>query len=524
MNIGLLASRNAWRYPDKVALVDANTGHRVTWREWNARINRLAHALLARGLRQGDRISIYSRNNIQYLELFLAGAKTGIVVAPLNWRFTPDEVAFTLRNCTPRGILVHREYAGAFRSIESSLSSIEFVVGIGEQHGLPLDYESWIAAQPDDEPPGIESVGGDDLYFICYTGGTTGIAKGAMISHKNAATTIANMTVAERIRSDDVYLVMGQMFHIAVLLPHAYLFHGARVVILNFEPRRTLEVIAAERITSILAISTMMNYMLDVPGRESFDLGCLRQISYGGGPFSSTTLHRAMEAFPHANFLQYMGQTEVSIMSAWLSPEDHRRAVVDKPHLLKSCGKEALYCDVRVVDEDDCPVPRDGETVGEMIVRGDNVMKGYWNMPELTAETLRNGWCHTGDLATWDEEGYMYVVDRKKDMIVSGGENIYSAAVEEAVYKHPAVKECAVIGVPHPTYGESVKAVIVVREGFQVTPEEIIETCRKHLASYMKPSSVDFVDSLPKAPTGKVLKRVLREKYWAGHHRRVGGA
>jgi acyl-CoA synthetase (AMP-forming)/AMP-acid ligase II len=511
MNIGLLASRNAWRYPDKVALVDANTGQRVTWREWNARINRLAHAMLAHGLRRGDRISIYSRNNIQYLELFLAGAKTGIVVAPLNWRFTPDEVAFTLRNCGPRGILVHGEYASAFRSIEASLPSIEFAAGFGPDHGFSLDYEAWIASQPDSEPPGVDAIGDDDLYFICYTGGTTGIAKGAMISHKNAATTIANMTVAERIRTEDVYLVMGQMFHIAVLLPHAYLFHGARAVILNFEPRRTLEVIAAERVTSILAISTMMNYMLDVPGRVSFDLGCLRQISYGGGPFSSTTLQRAMQAFPHADFLQYMGQTEVSIMSAWLSPEDHRQAVAGKPHLLNSCGKEALYCDVRVVDEDDRPVPRDGATTGEMIVRGDNVMKGYWNMPELTAETLRNGWCHTGDLATWDEEGYMYVVDRKKDMIVSGGENIYSTAVEEAVYKHPAVKECAVIGVPHPTFGETVKAIVVVREGFSVTPEEIIETCRKHLASYMKPSSVDFVDSLPKAPTGKVLKRVLRE-------------
>lgn len=524
MNIGLLASRNAWRYPDKVALVDANCGLRVTWRQWNQRINRLAHAMLAKGLRRGDRVSIYSRNSIEFLELFLAGAKTGIVVAPLNWRFTPEEIAYTLNNCEPRGILVHQEYAEAFRSVQAAIPSIEFTVGIGKQLGFALDYEDWISAQSDSEPAGVDSVGDDDLYFICYTGGTTGIAKGVMITHKNAATTIANMTAAERIQADDVYLVLGQMFHIAVLLPHAYLFHGARVVILNFEPRRTLEVMANERVSSMLAISTMMNYMLDVPDFSSFDLRALRMVSYGGGPFSSTTLARAMEAFPGVDFLQYMGQTEVSIMSAWLSPDDHRRAMASEPHLLKSCGREALYCDLRIVDEDDRPVPRDAKTVGEMIVRGDNVMKGYWRMPELTAETLRNGWCHTGDLATWDEKGYLYVVDRKKDMIVSGGENIYSAAVEEAVYKHPAVKECAVIGVPHPAYGETVKAVVVLREGYQVTPEEIIEACRKHLASYMKPTSIEFVDALPKAPTGKVLKRVLREKFWTGEERRVGGA
>ncbi len=345
-----------------------------------------------------------------------------------------------------------------------------------------------------------------------------------MISHKNALTTVCNMTVAERIVPDDVYLILGQMFHIAVLLPHAYLFHGACVVILNFEPRRTLQVLEQQRVTVFLAISTMLNYLLDVPDFHSFNLSALRLIGYGGGPMSTSTLQRGMQAFPNVGFLQYMGQTEVSIMSAWLSPEDHVRALKEAPHVLKSCGREAIFCDVRIVDAQDKEVPRDGKTPGEMIVRGDNVMKGYWKKPELTAEVLRRGWCYTGDMATWDEQGYMYVVDRKKDMIVSGGENIYSTAVEEAVYKHPAVRECAVVGVPHPVYGETVKAVVVVRDGFQVTGEEIIETCRQHLASYMKPTSVDFVKELPKAPTGKVLKRVLREKYWRGQERRVGGA
>ena len=524
MNIGLITTRNAWRFGDKVALVDANSGRRLSWRELNARVNHLAHALLAQNLTKGDRVAIYAKNCLEYLELFFAGAKTGIVIQPLNWRFTVEEIAYTLRDGAPRGILVSPEYADSFRQIQAQISSLEFIVGLGEGHGLEHDYNAWIASFPDQEPATVDSVGGDDLYFICYTGGTTGIAKGVMITHTNALATIMNMTVAERIEPEDVYLILGQMFHIAVLLPHGYLFHGARVVMVNFEPRRTLEVIQQERVTSFLAIATMLNYLIDVLDFSTFDLKSLRLIGYGGGPMSASTLERAMKAFPAVGFLQYMGQTEVSIMSTWLGPADHIRGLKEDRRLLSSCGREALVCDVRVVDENDREVPKDGRSPGEMIVRGDNVMKGYWNMPELTAEILRNGWCHTGDIATWDENGYMYVVDRKKDMIVSGGENIYSAVVEEAIYKHPAVKECGVIGVPHPTLGETVKAVVVVRDGCTVTAEEIIQTCRQHLASYMKPTSVDFVAELPKAPTGKVLKRILREKYWQGQERRVGGA
>lgn len=524
MNIGTIASRNAWRYPNKVGLVDANDGRRMTWSEFNDGVNRLAHAMMAMGLGKGDGIAIYSRNSLEYLQLFMAGAKTGIVIQPLNWRFNADEILYTLKDGKARGIIVSSEYADKFRSIWDELSSIEFVVGLGPRHGFPLDFHAWLSPFPTTEPTSVSHVGDDDLYFICYTGGTTGIAKGVMITHRNALTTCMNMSVAENIYSDDVYLVMGQMFHIAVLLPHGYMMHGARVVILNFEPRKTLEVIQAERVTRFLAISTMMNYLLDVPDFASFDLKSVQLVSYGGGPFATATLQRAAQAFPGAGFLQYMGQTEVSIMSAWLGPDDHRAGLSTNPRLLSSCGREALLCDCRVVDENDQEVPRDGKTPGEMVVRGDNVMRGYWNMPDLTSQTLRGGWCHTGDIVTWDQDGYFYVVDRKKDMIVSGGENIYSAVVEDAIYKHPAVKECAVIGVPHPVYGETVKAVVVLCDGMKATEADIIETCKQHLAGYMKPTSVDFVSELPKAPTGKLLKRVLRERYWGGMARRVGGA
>lgn len=219
-----------------------------------------------------------------------------------------------------------------------------------------------------------------------------------------------------------------------------------------------------------------------------------------------------------------MGQTEVSIIALVLPPEDHFRDPDDKQYRrMQGCGREAVCVDVRVVDENDHDVPRDGKTVGEFIYRGDMVMKGYLNQPELTAKTLRAGWCNSGDMGTWDQDGCFYVVDRKKDMIVSGGENIFSAVVEEALYKHPAVKECAVIGVPHEVWGETVKAVVVLKEGMSATEDEIIAVCKENLASYMKPTSVDFIDELPKAPTGKILKKDLRERYWAEADRRVGG-
>ncbi|MGA9642092.1 MAG: AMP-binding protein, partial [Terriglobales bacterium] len=367
MNIGTIASRNAWRYPNKVGLVDANNGQRMTWAEFNSAVNRLAHALLARGLKKGDAIAIYSRNSLEYMQLFMAGAKTGIVIQPMNWRFNADEIAYTLKDGAPRGILVSAEYATLFRTIQHQLSSIEFVAGIGAGHAFDLDFHTWIAPCSTNEPDTVTHVGDGDLYFVCYTGGTTGIAKGVMITHRNALTTCMNMTVAETISTDDVYLVMGQMFHIAVLLPHGYMFHGARVIILNFEARKTLEVIQAERVTSFLAISTMMNYLLDVPDFASFDLKCVRLLSYGGGPFATATLRRAAHAFPGVGFLQYMGQTEVSIMSAWLGPEDHRLGMTTNPRLLSSCGREALLCDCRVVDENDHEVPRDGKTPGEML-------------------------------------------------------------------------------------------------------------------------------------------------------------
>ncbi|MFH1350960.1 MAG: long-chain-fatty-acid--CoA ligase [Pseudomonadota bacterium] len=515
MNIGSIPYRNAKRYPNKKALVDEENGRSLTYSEFNERVNRLANGLLALGFKKGDGVGIYSKNCLEMLEAFFACGKIGMVFQPMNWRFRPEEVAYGLNDGRPPVILVHQEFAASFENVRKQCPSIKSILGIGPEHGLEGDYERLLADSDAAEPEKWDEIHDDDVVFICYTGGTTGISKGAMLTHKNVMTHTYNQDAVERITHKDVFLLLGQMFHVAVLFVFPFLLYGAKVVVMNFEARRVLEAIQKYGVTSMPSIATMINYLIDVPDFERYDVSSLRIMSYGSAPVSFSTLRRAMDKFPGTQFYQIMGQTEASLIALILPPEDHALEP-SKTQLrrLQGCGREALMSDARVVDQNDEDVPKDGQSVGEFVYRGDMVMKGYLNKPELTAETLRGGWCHSGDLGAWDEDGYFYVVDRKKDMIISGGENIFSAVVEEAVYKHAAVKECAVIGVPHKTWGETVKAVVVLKQGMTATAEEIIQVCKENLASYMKPTSVDFVEELPKAPTGKILKRVLRERYW----------
>ena len=348
--------------------------------------------------------------------------------------------------------------------------------------------------------------------MILYTGGTTGESKGALHSHRSIYMGMLNQTVAERIVPSDVYMLTGQMFHIPVALAMNYMAHGCPLVLVNFEARQALELIQEEKVSAFLGITTMLNWMMAVENFSSYDLGSLRNIQYGGGPMPVAVVKAALEMFP-CTLIQGYGQTEGMTMT-FLSQEDHLRAVRgDHPERLGSCGREGFVSRVAVVDAEGRPVARDSRMMGEIVVRSEANMLGYWRRPDLSAQTIRDGWMWTGDLATWDSEGYVYIVDRAKDMIISGGENIYSAQVENAIHKHPAVLESAVIGVPDDEWGEIVKAVVVLKPGMQVTEQEIIDVARRHLASYQKPRSVSFVDSLPKAPTGKILKRELRKLY-----------
>jgi acyl-CoA synthetase (AMP-forming)/AMP-acid ligase II len=310
------------------------------------------------------------------------------------------------------------------------------------------------------------------------------------------------------------------MYHIPVVLSMNYMRHGCPLVLMNFEARTALEIIQAERVSAFLGITTMLNWMMAVPGFAGYDLSSLRNIQYGGGPMPSSVVKAALDSFP-CTLIQGYGQTEGTTM-CFLAQEDHADAVRGvHPERLRSCGREGFVTTVRVVDPDGVPVPKDGRTAGQIVVRSEANMLGYWNRPDLTAATLRDGWMWTGDIATWDADSYVFIVDRAKDMIISGGENIYSVQVEEAVNQHPSVLECAVIGVPDEEWGESVKAFVVLKPDTTATEQEIIDTARAHLASYQKPRSVEFVAELPKAPTGKILKRSLRDPYWADQERSV---
>ena len=329
-----------------------------------------------------------------------------------------------------------------------------------------------------------------------------------------------NQTVAERVVPTDVYMLTGQMFHIPVALAMNYMAHGCSVVLMNFEAQKAIEIIEAERVSAFLGITTMLNWMMAAPNFRTSDISSLRNIQYGGGPMPATVVKAALEAFP-CTLIQGYGQTEGMTMT-FLSQEDHRDAIAGvHPERLSSCGREGFITRVQVVDEAGKPVPKDGSTPGEIEIRSEANMLGYWRKEELNAQTFRNGWMRTGDIATWDSDSYLFIVDRAKDMIISGGENIYSTQVEAAIHKHPAVLEAAVIGIPDDQWGESVKAVVVLKPGTSATAAEIIDTARQHLASYQKPRSVEFVESLPKAPTGKILKRELRERFWKDRDRQV---
>jgi len=516
MNIGRIPAKTARMQPQQPALVDIPNDRRISYGELDARVRRLANGLLdSLGAEKGDRIAVLSKNCIEYMELYFACARVGLVLQPLNWRLGTAELARIIEDGEPRALA----YAGDFDEVVDALGT-----QVTLPHWLRLgpegDYEKLIAAAGDAEPAVADSVGDHDPVLILYTGGTTGRSKGALHTHRSLFTGMVNQTVAERVQRDDVYMLTGQMFHIPVVLAMNYMAHGCPVVLINFEARLALEVIERERVSAFLGVTTMLNWMMAVDDFDRFDLSSLRNIQYGGGPMPRKVVEAALAAFP-CTIIQGYGQTEGMTMS-FLAQEDHQ-AAVDGEHAgrLSSCGREAFMTTLRVVDGHGRDVPRDGQTPGEIIVSSEANMVGYWRQPEQTAETLRDGWLYTGDVATWDEAGYVYIVDRAKDMIISGGENIFSTQVEAAIHQHPAVLESAVFGVPDEEWGEAVKAVVVLKPGRSATEAEIIKAASEHLASYQKPRSVDFVDSLPKAPTGKILKRDLREPYWREHGKNV---
>lgn len=517
MNQGLIPAKWAALTPDKWAVYDAANDVRVTWSQFDELVRRLANGLRGLGLEKGDRVAVLSRNCVEYQAVYFAAGRVGLVTQPLNWRLSGSALADIVKDAGPKVVISDAEWSTEIAAMQGAVDVAHWL-----QFGDGGDgtFQDLVDSSVSTEPLWSAGILEDDPFFILYTGGTTGQSKGALHTHRSAAAGMLNQTVAERIVPSDVYMLTGQMYHIPIVLAMNYMKHGCPLVLMNFAPTTALELIENEKVSAFLGVTTMLNWMMAEENFGSYDLSSLRNIQYGGGPMPSNIVRQALDSFP-CTLIQGYGQTEGTTMT-FLSQEDHLDAVNGiHPERLRSCGREGFVTSVRIVDLDGNDVPTDGRTPGEVIVKSPANMVGYLNQPDLTARTLRDGWMWTGDIATWDEDRYVFIVDRAKDMIISGGENIYSVQVEEAIASHPAVLECAVIGIPDDEWGESVKGFVVLKPGQQATEEDIIEQAKVNLASYQKPRSIEFVAELPKAPTGKILKRDLRRPFWEGREGNV---
>ncbi|MCC7413956.1 MAG: long-chain-fatty-acid--CoA ligase [Gammaproteobacteria bacterium] len=502
-----IALRNGLRFPHKTAL--RMDERRLTWAELDARVNRVACAFAAVGLAPGDRVAVLAGNCPELIELYLGCARAGVIAVPLNFRLTPRELSAILNQGEPRLFVVADAYVDQARAVEGSVTGIgaRWVIGDGALDGA-TSYENALAAAS--SAPRRSPATADETFAIFFTSGTTGPPKGAMVSHANLEANAWNQFVADGSRAQDVNLIGTPLYHMgAVFMAVTYMMLGCtQVVMPRFAPELWLRTLERERATVALLIPTMLNSVLNDPRFEQFDRSSLRLVFYGGGPMPPAVLERALARL-QCGFTQGYGLTE-TLEATFLVGSDHVLGGTPQQRArLASAGREAVGAEVRIVDD----AGRDlgsGE-VGEVLVRSRSVVRGYWRMPEASAEAIRDGWFFTGDLGYLDEDRYLFIVDRKTDMVVSGGVNIYTKEIEAVLYTHPAILEAAVIGLPDEQWGEIVTATIVIRPGTQVTAEALIDYCRRELAGYKKPRRVYFLDELPKNPSGKILKRELRK-------------
>jgi acyl-CoA synthetase (AMP-forming)/AMP-acid ligase II len=514
MNVTQALHRSVQQDPDGVATIFGE--RRRTFAEQADRVARLAGGLQSLGLVPGGRVAILALNSDRYAELLFAVPWAGGVLNPVNIRWSPAEIVYSLVESDTAILLVDDAFAPAVPAIRDGHAGLTTVVHMGDvptPEGM-LAYESLVAGH---DPVTDARRGGDDLAGLFYTGGTTGFPKGVMISHANLLTSaLGSQATTPIVIPGGRLLHAAPMFHLADLAAWTAqsMVGGTHVIVPMFEPSAVLTAIQEHKVTNALLVPTMIQMLVDHPATADHDLSSVRVILYGASPITESLLERAMKAFPQADFVQAYGMTELAPVATILGPDDHRDG-----RRARSAGRAAAHSEVRIVDPDDNEVPRG--TVGEVVVRGAHVMQGYWNKPAETADAVRGGWMHTGDGAFMDDAGYIYIVDRIKDMIISGGENVYSAEVENAVAQHPAVAACAVIGVPDDEWGERVHAVVVLKPGMAATADELREHAKTLIAGYKAPRSAEFVDGLPLSGAGKVLKRELRARYWEDNDRGV---
>jgi len=507
--------RAARHTPERIATVFRE--RRQSYASLAARVPVLAGGLRALGLEAGGRVALLAMNSDRYLEVFLAVLWAGGAICPVNTRWNEKEILFSLDDCTPTVLLVDDGFRELGERMRSSAASLRHVVHIGD--GAPPPNMMSLDTLLRSEPVADAHRNGSDLAGIFYTGGTTGFPKGVMLSHDSINAAVANR-LALGCGPGPIALHVAPLFHLAGLLGllSELAVGGTHVFIGGFEPTASMAAIEREGVTDMLIVPTMIQMMLDHPERQNFDLGSLRHVVYGGSPISETLLARLMEAVPAVNLMQGYGMTELSGCVTYL-PARYHTGAGRQAGMLLSAGYAALMSEVAIVDHEGREVPR-GQ-IGELAARGGTAMLGYWNRPQETADTVRNGWVHSGDMAYMGEEGCIFIVDRLKDMIVCGGENVYSAEVENALSKHAAIAQCAVIGIPSDQWGESVHAVVVLNAGVEAGAEELIAHCKARIAGYKCPRSVEFRLALPLTATGKLEKHTLRAPYWKDGARRV---
>ncbi|MBI5300563.1 MAG: long-chain fatty acid--CoA ligase [Chloroflexi bacterium] len=511
MYIGDYLGRREIYSPDKLAIVDAgkNPAWRLTYRQMNERANKLANYFKRIGIGKGDRVAIFARDGIEHLDTFFACAKLGAIHTALNWRLHWREAVSIIENTTPKVVIYSDEFKSIIAEIDRELRITNY-----ELHYLHLEgdgipdsqhYETVLQSRAN-SPVTCESLQAEDIAALIFTGGTTGLSKAAQVSHRMIAWNTLN-TVVHDITHDDIYLNVFPMFHTGGLFVYTLpqvIFGGTTILIRQFDPALVLTLIEREKVTVFGGVPTMYQAMTQAPNWAQANLASLRFCTSGGAPLPVPLVEKYTRE-KGIRFKQGFGMTEFGPGIFALAPEDAIRKA-------GSIGRPNFFVDARIVDDDNQPLG--ANQVGELVLKGPSYSSGYFNNPEASKDAVdADGWFHTGDLAKYDDEWYFYIVDRKKDMFLSGGENVYPVEIEKTLYQHPAVHMCAVVGVPDPKWGEVGKAFVVLKPGSQTTEADLLAHCRANLAGYKVPKSVVFLDALPISSAGKILKRELKEKY-----------
>ncbi len=510
-NIGQLLGKRAQICPAREAFVEYERDRRFTFGELNARANRVANALLDAGVTPGDRVATLLKNSVEFVETYFAVAKIGAVMVPVNWRLVAAEIAYILSDSGAAALVYDSDFDDTVNPLQDGSQGETNVTtwlrrenASGTAPSWAADYDATLAASREDEPP----IGAwdDDNLFIMYTSGTTGHPKGAVHSHDGMLWSQLTSMSTSDMRGDDRWLLALPMFHVGCLNPTSLLVHrGATGVIMReLDIGAMFRCIERERVTIFMAVPALMQFMLAAPEREQHDFSSVRWIATGAAPVPVSLLHE-YEALGVRIFQAY-GLTESCGPGTLLLHEDAEARV-------GSCGRPQMHTEVKIVDAAGNTIPMGSDEAGELLLAGRHIMKGYWNNPDATASTLVDGWLHTGDICRWDAEGFVTVCDRMKDMIISGGENIYPAELENVLAACPDVQEAAVIGVASEKWGETPLAIVVPAPGTSPTTESLQAYCRENLAGYKVPQLYELVESLPRNPSGKLLKPQLREQF-----------